>query len=53
MAASKAIYVVPRLLVGEGDFVGSKADDLAILLMELSLALDELAGQEAVDEGQS
>lgn len=53
VATAKAVYVGPRLLIREGDFVRGKADDLSILLMELSLALDELTGQEAVDERQS
>jgi hypothetical protein len=53
VATAKAVYVGPRLLIREGDFVRGKADDLPILLMELSLALDELTGQEAVDERQS
>ncbi len=53
MATAEGIDVVPRLFVCKRDFVRCEAYDLAIPLMKFSLAASELAGQQAINEGQA
>lgn len=53
MATAEGINVVPCLFVCKRDFIRCEAYDLAILLVEFSLASSELAGQEAINERQA
>lgn len=51
MSASSGVDVGPCLLVCERDFVRGKADNFAVLFVDLAFALDERAREHAVDEG--
>lgn len=53
MARAEGINVVPCLFVCKRDFVRCEAYDLAVLLVKLSLTSSELAGQQAINEGQA
>ncbi len=53
MATAEGINVIPCFFVCERDFIWSETYDVAIPLVKFSLASSELAGQEAVNEGQA
>ncbi len=53
MAAAEGIDVVPCFFVCKRDFIRCETYDVAIPLVKFPLASSELAGQQAINEGQA
>lgn len=53
MATTIGVDVIPSLFAGERDLIGGEAEEVAILLVELALTLDQLASEQTVDEGEA
>jgi len=50
---AEAIYIIPSLLVREGDLVRRETNDIAIPFVQFALPAYQLAGHETVNERQS
>jgi hypothetical protein len=53
VATAVGVDIIPGLLAGKRDLIGSEAEEVAILLVELAFTLDQLASEETVDEGDT